>query len=245
MKNVKYFGYGFLAVSLFTLAVNTAFATEPGNYPANPPDNQQQGQAQGQQQGQAAIGLGVGIGEGGNAVSGADAHATGIGIGGKGGNARSTAFGGNQHQTAVSDQTQTASADNAGNSLSTSYSSRDRAYALGLSTTATAAPFDPRVCIHKQTRGVDLRPLPVGFTGNNKYDAACIEEERDRAHCVALADRLAAWGQIEMAVRQLQDCDGVSGEAVIEPIGHVEPVDLSGYATKEELNRAFTESVSK
>jgi hypothetical protein len=112
-------------------------------------------------------------------------------------------------------------ANNEGISLSTgdtdvAISERNRALAIGLAA-ATAAPIDTRVCLRKQTRGIDLRPVPVAMTGNNKYDMDCVEEERDRRHCTSLADRYAAWGQVALAVAQLERCGGVEDATLVYP----------------------------
>jgi hypothetical protein len=129
-----------------------------------------------------------------------------------------------------------------GNSGGNSFDAGDiKSIAIGLAP-ATAAPVDTRVCIKKQTRGLDLKPVPVAFTGNNKYDMDCIEEERDRHHCLDLADRYAAWGRIDLAVQQAASCDGVEYTPVPVITVTTPPED---YVTQEELRRAFETAMSK
>jgi len=55
---------------------------------------------------------------------------------------------------------------------------------------------------------------------------------------VAIADRYAAWGQLELAIEQLHNCGGIE-------VATLDFVDHSQFATREHVERAFEASQSK
>jgi hypothetical protein len=124
---------------------------------------------------------------------------------------------------------------------------RSRALAVSLPG-LVAAPAVPGECrIH--TRGVGA--FSAGVTGGTKLDKGCM----DRQHCLNLADRLAAWGYVGAAARQLAACDGVTLEST-DQVQRAEggsahrgdqSIDMSKYPTREEVverDRRIIEAVS-
>lgn len=97
------------------------------------------------------------------------------------------------------------SADSGGNVFKpeyrSDYRSEDRAYALALPG-QTAAPAVAGDCLEHKRGGSGLS---IGVSGSTRLNEPCLE----RRHCLDLADRYAAWGQVALAVRQLATCDGV------------------------------------
>lgn len=214
------------------------------------------------------IGLGVGIGEGGNAQSSADAVASGgdanaVGFGGEGGNstavglggdALSIGQGGNSSQTqgqstavdTVAAQKQNATASNEGNNLNTSFSSSDKAFAIGLSA-ATAAPIDSSICRVKQTAGWDVRI--VARTGRNVFDADCLStllSQQTQAasfnRCMDIVQMYVRLNVLEAAAKQLEKCGGVE-IALVRAEMHTKT--LTQHEVTERIERAFQATQSK
>lgn len=77
-----------------------------------------------------------------------------------------------------------------------------KALALGAIRAAAAPAVSDTCLIH--TRGWDA--TVGGQTGGTKYDQSCM----DRKQCLAIADRLALWGQVDAALEQLRTCDKAS-----------------------------------
>lgn len=195
------------------------------------------------------IGLGVGIGEGGNAQSSADAVASG-------GDAVAIGQGGNQHQgqaqstdvgvTAIAAQEQNAAAINEGNSLNTSFSSNDKAFALGLSA-ATAAPIDSSICRVKQTAGWDVRV--VARTGRNVFDADCLStllSQQTQAasfnRCMDIVQMYVRLNVLEAAAKQLEKCGGIE-IALVRAEMHTKTITQQEMT--ERIERAFQATQSK
>jgi hypothetical protein len=105
---------------------------------------------------------------------------------------------------------------------------RSRALAVSLPG-LVAAPAVPGECrIH--TRG--WGGFSVGATGGTKLDATCMAHQ----HCLALADRYAAWGRVDAAAAQLETCGGVHVEATGKEDLQVEPSAAPvDYVTRDEL----------
>lgn len=111
-----------------------------------------------------------------------------------------------------------------------------RAYALALPG-LTAAPAVAGECL-EHSRGGGF--LGGGVTGGTKLQKQCMEHVR----CMDRADRLAAWGQIHLAVRELQACGAVIGEPVSPAAAPPEP-DLTGYVQRPELEQRLAEAELK
>lgn len=122
-----------------------------------------------------------------------------------------------------------------GNSLSTAYESRDRALALALPG-QTAAPAVAGECL-EHTRGGS--GLSIGVSGRTRINRECMEF----VQCVALADRYAAWGQLQLAVEQLERCGGVPAPASINTAQSLAADDRP--VTREEVHRMFREALAK
>ncbi len=105
-----------------------------------------------------------------------------------------------------------------------------------------AAPAVPGECrIH--TRGIGA--FSAGVTGGTKLDKPCM----DRQHCLNVADRLAAWGYLEAAARQLAACDGVELTPADKRTVDLPPTaDLSEYAKRDEVverDKRIVEAVTR
>lgn len=122
-----------------------------------------------------------------------------------------------------------------GNSLSTAYESRDRALALALPG-QTAAPAVAGECL-EHTRGGS--GLSIGVSGRTRINRECMEF----VQCVALADRYAAWGQLQLAVEQLERCGGVPAPAALNTAQSRTADDRP--VTREEVHRMFREAMAK
>lgn len=122
-----------------------------------------------------------------------------------------------------------------GNSLSTAYDSRDRALALALPG-QTAAPAVAGECL-EHTRGGS--GLSIGVSGRTRINRECMEF----VQCVALADRYAAWGQLQLAVEQLERCGGVPAPAALNTAQSRTEDDRP--VTREEVYRMFREAMAK
>lgn len=97
----------------------------------------------------------------------------------------------------------TSSSNSGGNDLSVGGDRLDaKALALGAIRAAAAPAVSDTCLIH--TRGWDA--TVGGQTGGTKYDQGCM----DRKQCLAIADRLALWGQVDAALEQLRTCDKAS-----------------------------------
>lgn len=114
-----------------------------------------------------------------------------------------------------------------------------RAYALALPG-LTAAPAVAGECL-EHSRGGGF--LGGGVTGGTKLQKQCM----DHVRCMDRADRLAAWGQIQLAVRELQACGAVKGEVATPPPAEppVPAVDLTGYVQRPELEQRLAEADQK
>jgi hypothetical protein len=144
-------------------------------------------------------------------------------------------------------QNQRANADATGGQgvgqVDTSYQSSYDAKALAVSLAAIqAAPNASQKCI-RHTRGGGNAAFSL--TGGTKYDAECFKLER----CLAIADRLAAFGYPAAAARQLVTCGGVTVDPV-ELVPHPQEVAKAepkpeGCVTAEHLDRAFRACSSK
>ena len=98
----------------------------------------------------------------------------------------------------------------------------------------TGAPAVAGECL-EHTRGGS--GLSIGVSGRTRINRECMEF----VQCVALADRYAAWGQLQLAVEQLERCGGV-------PAREIETPTLASdqqYVTREELERAFRAATVK
>lgn len=98
-----------------------------------------------------------------------------------------------------------------------------------------AAPAVPGEC-RLHTRG--WGGFSAGATGGTKFDEKCMAHQ----HCLNLADRLAAWGYLQAAARQLNACEGVALISTDQrmTLGSAEvsgdhSVDLSSYPTRDEV----------
>jgi hypothetical protein len=111
-----------------------------------------------------------------------------------------------------------------------------KALALG-QIRAYAAPAVPGECrIH--TAGWDVTVFSK--TGATRFERECREEQK----CFRIVEVYLRMGREAAALKQLGVCGGlldVPVDAAPEPA----KADMSAYATKEELNRAFERSVSK
>jgi hypothetical protein len=114
-----------------------------------------------------------------------------------------------------------------------------RALALG-QIRAYAAPAVPGECrVH--TRGWDV--TVASATGGTKFEAQCVADQK----CFRIVEIYVRLGREAAALKQLSVCGGlleVPVEAAPPPKSD-KAVDLSAYATKEELKRAFEKAVSK
>lgn len=127
------------------------------------------------------------------------------------------------------------------------YSSRALALALpGL----VAAPPVPGECLeHRAGWGF----ASGGKTGATKLQALCMEQR----HCLAMADRYAAWQRIDLAEQQLQKCGGVPYAPPPPPPSKqpaqitdlkVDGVPATQYLTKDEaiaLEKRIIERVTR
>lgn len=102
-----------------------------------------------------------------------------------------------------------------------------KALALGAIRAAAAPAVSDTCLIH--TRGWDA--TVGGQTGGTKYDQGCM----DRKQCLAIADRLALWGQVDAALEQLRTCDKASF-AVPLPRERV-PTQSASTAPRESVER--------
>ena len=97
----------------------------------------------------------------------------------------------------------TSSSNSGGNDLSVGGDHLDaKALAWGAIRAAAAPAVSDTCLIH--TLGWDA--TVGGQTGGTKYDQGCM----DRKQCLAIADRLALWGQVDAALEQLRTCDKAS-----------------------------------
>jgi hypothetical protein len=209
-----------------------------------------------------AVGLG-GNAHGGNAVSGSHSGASSgslssahqvQGTNVETGDVRNTnTLGNDSRNTNANELTNASTASNDGNSLSTSYQNDTTALALGLGST-TAAPVDSSTCRKGQTAG--WRVAVIERTGRNKYNEECLaavldEELRaaDFARCMDLANAYLKVRLEQAYALQLEKCGGALERALISSsLASREPITQVGtpeYATKEELNRAFSAAQSK
>lgn len=109
-----------------------------------------------------------------------------------------------------------------------------RAYALALPG-LTAAPAVAGECL-EHTRGGGF--LGGGVTGGTKLQKQCL----NHVQCMDRADRLAAWGQIELAVRELQACGAVGGDITQPAAPPPEQADLHRFVPREELEQRLAEA---
>jgi len=192
----------------------TPAPTSPTSAEQNQAQGQLQGQLQGQAQGQDQQQAAIA-----GAAAGSLSTATGVGHGGAGG----TGIGG-------------AGGNSGGNTFenSTSFHSRDRALALALPG-QTGAPAVTGECLEHLRGGSGAS---IGVSGRTRINRECMQF----VQCVAIADRYAAWGQLRLAVEQLERCGGVrAGELEL-------PATLAAerdYVTREELERVFEASLAK
>lgn len=106
---------------------------------------------------------------------------------------------------------------------------------------ATAAPAWGSDC-HVHSKGTAVGWGAFGRTGGTKIDPLCAS----RLHCLRIADRLASWGVVEGALRQLALCEGVTAEApplppVVPPAAALPPIDPVPRAEFEEGMRRLEE----
>lgn len=194
----------------------TPAPTSPTSAEQNQAQGQLQGQLQGQAQGQDQQQAAIA-----GAAAGSSSTATGVGHGGAGG----TGIGG-------------AGGNSGGNTFenSTSFDSRDRALALALPG-QTAAPAVAGECLEHLRGGSGAS---IGVSGRTRINRECMEFQQ----CVALADRYAAWGQLQLAVEQLAKCGGVQGAVIAAPPSVVESTNTA-FVTREEFERAYVELLRK
>ncbi len=136
----------------------------------------------------------------------------------------------------------TSNATGGANSLSVSYRDRLQAPGLGIAPVYASHP-----CALGWSAGVSI---PGGALGGGKarVDAGC--ERRELARVIAplnpsLALRVLCADPIVAAVARPGDCEYVTPVVAVPAQPVAPPVDLSAYATKEEVARAFKTSVSK
>ncbi len=136
----------------------------------------------------------------------------------------------------------TSNATGGANSLSVSYRDRLQAPGLGIAPVYASHP-----CALGWSAGVSI---PGGALGGGKarVDAGC--ERRELARVIAplnpsLALRVLCADPIVAAVARPGDCEYVTPVVAVPAQPVAPPVDLSAYATKEELGRAFKKSVAK
>lgn len=129
--------------------------------------------------------------------------------------------------------TGTGTAVNEGIQQAVRYNSEFRSLAVALPG-QTAAPAVAGECLEHDRGGSGIS---IGVTGRTRINKECAA----RLHCLALADRYAAWGQLHLAVAQLAECEGVKNPELV-PVAAPQPVD---YVTREELERVYRSVVSK
>lgn len=112
-----------------------------------------------------------------------------------------------------------------------------KALALG-QMRAFAAPAVTDTCL-THSRGWDV--TVGGRTGGTQYDKTCM----DRKHCLAIADRYAAWGLTQAAVDQLATCSGLVVKVDAVPKPPAEKPEAPNCVTAEALDRAFRTCVQK
>src|SRR5690606_3638439 len=116
------------------------------------------------------------------------------------------------------------------------YESRSRGIAVALPG-ATADEGSTAPCLESR-RGIII--AGNGVSGRTRINEECLEMLRAETkfeQCVALADRLAEWGQLPLAYEQLKRCGAVEGEIVV--------VADDNFVTREQLDRAFADAVAK
>lgn len=129
-----------------------------------------------------------------------------------------------------------AGGDSGGNTLATSYESRDRALALALPG-QTGAPAVAGECLEHLRGGSGAS---IGVSGRTRINRECMEFQQ----CIAIADRYAQWGQLQLAVEQLEQCGGVEGAVIAAPPPVVESTNTA-FVTREEFERAYRDLLSK
>jgi len=202
-----------------TLVIAALLLSTPawaGHKPAPTPDPEtllEQSQAQRQGQQQGQQQAAIAAA---GAASSADAEATSVANGG-----RAVGIGG-------------AGGNSGGNTLSTAYESRDRAIALALPG-QTGAPAVTGECLEHLRGGSGAS---IGVSGRTRINRECMQF----VQCVAIADRYAAWGQLRLAVEQLERCGGVRARELELPATLAAERD---YVTREELERVFEASLAK
>lgn len=141
-----------------------------------------------------------------------------------------TVKGGHTESESASQSGAASTSDSGGNQLGVNSDFRSLALALpGL----TPSPAGGDCQITTASKGA----FGIGASGRIKYAEECLAFQQ----CVALADRYAAWGQVALAVQQLEQCGGLQG-AVIAPVTEPAPVE---YVTREEMERVFRVSQGK
>lgn len=203
-----------IAMTVSPLALAGGKKPSPPPDPTRPTSEQAQQQHQAQEQSQQQAAV-ASARAASSAVAGASSSATG-GAGG-------TGIGG-------------AGGNSGGNTLATAYESRDRALALALPG-QTAAPAVAGECLEHDRGGSGLS---IGVTGRTRINRDCMEF----VQCVAIADRYAAWGQLQLAVEQLEQCGGVE-DAVLEAPAEVDEATSQAFVTREEFERAYVELLAK
>lgn len=182
-----------------------------------------------------------GKGYGGNAAGGAGGNGQG-GQGGAGGLGGAGGAGG--HSDAEGGDAEATGGEGIGTVEGDTSRFKSLALALNIPA-ATPAPAVQGVCL-THSRGSAWGWGAFSRTGGTGIDETCAT----RQQCLAIADRLASWNQIEPAMRQLATCGGVTAEFVPPPpppAAAVPPVDTSQFVTRPELNekldRVFSSGV--
>lgn len=109
---------------------------------------------------------------------------------------------------------------------------RARALALALPSLVAAPAVAGDCLVHTRGGG----GLSIGVTGSTKLDPDCMAKR----HCLAIADRFAAWGQFDAAAQQLQSCGGVPFTPV-PPTPEKEPCD----DCREQVERVWKQCNKK
>lgn len=111
---------------------------------------------------------------------------------------------------------------------------------------ATAAPAVPGACI-RHSRGWSVGFGAAARSGGTYYD----QEQCERAHCLAIADRYAHAGLYQAMADQLASCGGIKG-VVVPPATppsqrSVTPEDLAALEQRltERMDRQVTRSLAK
>lgn len=103
---------------------------------------------------------------------------------------------------------------------------RSRALALSLPG-VVAAPAVAGVCLEHLRGG---GAASIGVTGRTKLNELCMQREQ----CLAVADRMFAWGARTDALRQLATCGGIDAKLDPTPTEPQAPTNLKVF-TPEEL----------